>query len=329
MTVDDVSMWFSLMQEEKVGHLLVNQRGEALLHNEYLCEMLGLAPAEFKKSEIFAYLPKSTENRLRELLQRERQTGHLKIEFLLLCGNTNKKVKLMADKVDIQEYGAALILLFFGVHDALEECKQDVKFQRSLIDFQKFETADAGRILHDTIAQELYAIRMGLQSFLLAFGYEEHIQPIKGMLNGVITKTRDLSNNLRPSVLYDLGFTSAIDELVFNLDRRITCKAVIDPRSNTLSNEVHYSAYRIIQEMLARCSGHTKATHIEIDVKLIGRVFLISFQLDSCDFAGEMDRAVNRSVGVDIINNRVALYSGSIIITKTRLTSLVEITMYI
>lgn len=331
MTINDVSIMFNLCQGEKIGYLLTNRQGKPLLHNDYLCKILSRTRQDFKKYTTFDYLPKSIEKQLSKFLSpgAKQSFKPLEIEFNPRDDDVNKRVKIAVNRLDVQEHDVALMMMFFEKQSS-DADKETERFHRSLIDFQKFESEHAGKVMHDTIAQELYAIRISLQRFLLSFGYSEEIVPIKGMLNDVIGKVRDLANNLRPSVLHDLGFTSAIDDLIFNLgNHNITFKIIIDPRISTVSSEVHYSAYRIMQEMLAKCVSHREVKQVRVDIRVKDRTLVMSFDIDCEHFATEMEILLNRGAGMEILNNRVALYSGTIIISKASGKSSVEIKLRI
>jgi len=132
---------------------------------------------------------------------------------------------------------------------------------RQLLDVQEAERRHIARELHDQLGQLLTALKLSLrtsavQSLDNARGDLERAQALVGDLTA---RVRDMSLDLRPSVLDDLGLLPA---LLWHFDRyteqtrvRVTFKhAGIEGRR--FQQEIETAAYRIVQEALNNVARH-------------------------------------------------------------------------
>jgi signal transduction histidine kinase len=90
-------------------------------------------------------------------------------------------------------------------------------------------------------------------------------QEIKQMLELIELQLRDISHDLRPSVLDDLGLIPALQDLIERVSKR---SGVAINLSNTLSERlpagVETTIYRFVQESLTNAAKHAKASRVEI-----------------------------------------------------------------
>ncbi len=124
--------------------------------------------------------------------------------------------------------------------------------------------------LHDRIAQELSAIKMGCDSFL--YGHSEIPQAIRDKasklsdsLKAVITAVRDLSYELRPPDLDHDTLIEVIDRLCqeFSTDTGIeTDFYSTGTGSLTLAPFTMTNIYRMFQEGLINIQKHAEASHV-------------------------------------------------------------------
>jgi two-component system NarL family sensor kinase len=79
---------------------------------------------------------------------------------------------------------------------------------------------------------------------------------------------RRISQNLRPSVLDDLGLSAAVKGLCEELAKRTKIKISLDiPERNIRFSEIiELTIFRVIQEALNNIERHSKATQVEIAI---------------------------------------------------------------
>ncbi|HKS37991.1 MAG TPA: PAS domain S-box protein [Verrucomicrobiae bacterium] len=146
------------------------------------------------------------------------------------------------------------------------------RLSRRLLELQETERRFMARELHDEIGQSITAVTLNLQNAKLM------LEPSKigaalnesiGILNRVLQQVRDLSLDLRPSILDHVGLAAAIRWQVDRQAQRAGFKAevVADERADHLAPEVEIACYRIIQEALTNIARHAKAQNVRVEVR--------------------------------------------------------------
>ncbi len=164
-------------------------------------------------------------------------------------------------------------------------------FSRQLIDAQEDERRRIARELHDQIGQILTAVKMNLhtvQQFCQgseAGGYvKDNIEAVDEALRLV----RDLSVDLRPPILDDLGLTTALRWYVDRYTKRtgLNVDVVVElPDENErFSRELETACFRIAQEALTNVIRHAKATQVLVRLTRESHVLFLTVKDDGVGF---------------------------------------------
>lgn len=156
----------------------------------------------------------------------------------------------------------------------LQENSQQLEIlSRRLLAAQETERRHIARELHDEIGQLLTVIKLDLQTVLRQPGTSALAPALKeGMesVDRVVTRVRDLSLDLRPSMLDDLGLVPTlrwyVQRQMLRLGVDIALK--LPPSLPRLASEIETACFRIVQEALTNIARHASATHIEVTVTL-------------------------------------------------------------
>jgi PAS domain S-box-containing protein len=135
---------------------------------------------------------------------------------------------------------------------------------RRLLRVQDQERRRIARELHESLSQELSAMKMMLESTLLQpsldptikDGLEEALQLGDRVLQGV----RSLSYLLHPPLLDDAGLVPALQWYVEGISKRSNIKVnleILPPKFPRLASEVETSIFRIVQEALTNVYRHS------------------------------------------------------------------------
>ncbi|NQY86481.1 MAG: nitrate- and nitrite sensing domain-containing protein [Colwellia sp.] len=169
--------------------------------------------------------------------------------------------------------------------------------------------------LHDELGQLLTGIKLQADFIARQTGKEHEAlqssaQSIVQATSELIKSTRDITNNLRPIILDQLGIIDAIKELVQNwrnLNKNIQFELNTESLPYQLSDELQISVYRIVQEGITNACKHADAHHIEIILKFLPlshdhKRFLLQLKIqdDGKGFAQHSEY----SNGMGIINMR-------------------------
>lgn len=146
-------------------------------------------------------------------------------------------------------------------------------YSRRLMEVQEAERQNLSRELHDEIGQVLTAIRINLEwmrrSNVAAPEARPRIDESIEAVDDAVKRVRELSLELRPSLLDDLGLASALRWYVdrFALRTGINAQVVGDiQRADHIPHEIETAAFRIVQEALTNVARHSFATRVSIDI---------------------------------------------------------------
>ena len=142
-------------------------------------------------------------------------------------------------------------------------------FSRQLIEAQEDERRRIARDLHDQIGQALTAVKMNLytvQSFCSAPEAAHCFKDNVDAVDEALRLVRDLSVDLRPPLLDDLGLATALCWYVDRYEKRagVATEVLINfPNQNErFCRELETTCFRIAQEALTNVARHARATHV-------------------------------------------------------------------
>jgi signal transduction histidine kinase len=126
------------------------------------------------------------------------------------------------------------------------------------------ERRSLSRDLHDTVAQDLAAVKMQLSQAPLA---ETSAARIHGLLDSALAQVRHLAEGLRPPSLDSLSFRDSLAQLCETTAAR--SPVVIEysiPRSlpGKLDESTTINVYRIVQEALNNVVKHAQGDHAQV-----------------------------------------------------------------
>ncbi|WP_147533066.1 sensor histidine kinase [Bacillus marasmi] len=148
--------------------------------------------------------------------------------------------------------------------DALKIARQ--KMSARIIEVQEEERKRISRNLHDDLGQNLYS---HLISINLLQSQVEHplIEQIKLEATQLIEQVREISWELRPALLDDLGLIPAIRSFITKFNENYQLVIHFDYTLNhVLENHIELAIYRIIQEALTniRKYAHVKEAWLSV-----------------------------------------------------------------
>ena len=164
-------------------------------------------------------------------------------------------------------------------------------FSRQLIEAQEDERRRIARELHDQIGQVLTAVKMNLHAVQRVCDTKEAGAHIKDNIEAVdeaLRLVRDLSVDLRPPLLDDLGLVTALEWYVDRYARRTRVEAdvVIDLKdpNERFSREVETACFRIAQEALTNIARHARAKRVLLRLRKKAHVLFLLVKDDGVGF---------------------------------------------
>jgi signal transduction histidine kinase len=193
---------------------------------------------------------------------------------------------------------------------------------KQVITSQEDERKRIARELHDESLQALSAILMdvGVCKLRPDLITTTKIAAIYDNITHIINEMNHLVQNLRPTVLDDLGFEAAIVWILDRnfKDRGIKCYRNMQNLSERLSSpELQITVFRIVQEMSTNIARHANAQNVFVDMKDSGDEFTMSMEDDGVGFDTASvikDSMSRRGLGILGMQERAALLKGRLTI---------------
>jgi PAS domain S-box-containing protein len=155
---------------------------------------------------------------------------------------------------------------------ALEENRAALRvLSRQLMEAQEVERARISRELHDEIGQALAAVKLNLQAIGRLSKDAHVVEQVRdgiSVVDATVVEVRNLSRDLRPSVLDDLGLIPALQWYLGRQGERASLEIGFAPPASLPRppREIETACYRIVQEALTNVVRHAEATRVDVDV---------------------------------------------------------------
>jgi signal transduction histidine kinase len=173
--------------------------------------------------------------------------------------------------------------------------------------------------VHDEAAQILSAVFIRLEeaSRELPPSCGPCFQEIKQMLELIELQLREISHDLRPAALDDLGLIPALQGLIERVSKRNGIAIVLaNPSPGRLPAGVETTIYRFVQESLTNAAKHAKASRVEIRLRQDKHEVRCSVRDNGAGF--DMNEVLSRKgsggLGLVGIRERVECAAGTVAI---------------
>ena len=195
------------------------------------------------------------------------------------------------------------------------------EFSRRLINAHEAERRRVAAELHDSIGQTLAMIKnravYGMQTTNNLAAAHEQLDAITAQTTQAIGEVREISYNLRPYLLENLGLTKAIKSLVHKIEEvhLLTIDAAICDVDNLFQPEAEMSVYRIVQESLNNVAKHSEADAAALTIEKTNEIVTIKIADDGRGFdqnAAPKTDTEKGGFGLLGINERVRMLNGSL-----------------
>ncbi|HEX6819668.1 MAG TPA: sensor histidine kinase [Ktedonobacterales bacterium] len=139
---------------------------------------------------------------------------------------------------------------------------------------QEEERRRLSRELHDDTAQALIALSRGLDALAsrpadppLSARDSHFLAELGSLAKRTLEGIRRACQNLRPSVLDDLGLAAALESLASSLGKQgVRCEYIESGEAYSSAPEVEVTVYRIAQEAVSNALRHAQAAHVTISL---------------------------------------------------------------
>jgi PAS domain S-box-containing protein len=145
-------------------------------------------------------------------------------------------------------------------------------YSQKLIAAQEAERQKIARELHDEIGQVLTAVRINLQTIERSRRTNEESWPLEesiAIVDEALGRVRELSIDLRPALLDDLGLSAALRWYVDRYAQRTGIIAEVLNGSDDdirMPRDIEIACFRIAQEALTNVARHAQAVSVSVQL---------------------------------------------------------------
>ncbi|MGB9429254.1 MAG: PAS domain S-box protein [Gammaproteobacteria bacterium] len=183
---------------------------------------------------------------------------------------------------------------------------------------QELERRNIARELHDGIGAALTAMQFILGRLEHEVGSaagREILQQLRDMRAQLLTDIRELSLNLRPSLLDDLGLAAAVHwyARVQSSHSGLRIEASIMDSLPRFPAQVETACFRVLQGALTNVLRHAQASHVDVSLRQAGDALDLVVKDDGVGFDVASARAYamqGNSLGLLAMEERVRLANG-------------------
>jgi len=218
-----------------------------------------------------------------------------------------------------------LLSIYEDITERKHAEKEIRRLSQELISTQEVACKRLAQDLHDECGQALTALHLGMEALRGSLPREfekqkKRIYELTGIVERLGDTIRNISHELRPEMLDDLGLVPALAWYIEEFMRRapglevdfeaLGFKKRLDPA-------LEIALYRMVQEGLTNIARHAGARHAEVFLTLSHPSVILTIKDDGVGL-GDVSSASNRGIGLLGMRERVASLGGAIEIRSGR-----------
>ena len=208
-----------------------------------------------------------------------------------------------------------------------KEIAQRISAEKELINYQRqlkslahelslVEERERRKIatnLHDNISQSLAIIKFKLGTMHATASNPQmkvNLKELRTLMHKVIQRTRSMTFEISPPVLYELGFEPAVEWLTgqFRKQYGVACEFESDDSPKPMSHDTRVILFQSVRELLANVRKHAKAHKVNISAMREGNVVRIAVEDDGIGFdPRDLTQKITKNEGFGLFNLRERL----------------------
>jgi len=263
----------------------------------------GAGDPEGRRNQVAYFIPVKQRNRVLAVLATGSEAED-KEEIL-------RRIEVMQPLLDQVAIALNHARLFAQVREGRQRLRE---LSRRLVAVQEDERRAIARELHDEIGQELTGLKMLLEMSAQAAGntHQNPLDEAQTVVARLIDQVRQLSLDLRPSILDDLGLLPALQWLFKRYEEHTRVRVVFRHRRLTerFSSELETCVYRIIQEGLNNVARHAGVDVVQVWLWAESDRLLLEIEDEGKGFAMDGELTAEISGGLTGMQERATLLGG-------------------
>lgn len=233
-------------------------------------------------------------------VEAEKQTAEMKFRYFLLL------IALLS----------IIGVAFWFVRSRQLKIQREIKIREervtALLEGEEKERERIAKDLHDGVVQDLTAFKRELNNIkenASEFSGQQ-MESLHSEIGRISNEVRELSYQMMPVTLRELGLVKALSELLNRSLSRNNIEATYDTVgiSDRLPEKIEIAVYRICQELINNTIKHSKATSVSLLLQLRNDILQLTYEDNGTGFDAEK---VQKGIGLNSLGSRIELVKGS------------------
>ncbi|MFO8010732.1 MAG: PAS domain S-box protein [Dehalococcoidia bacterium] len=192
---------------------------------------------------------------------------------------------------------------------------------RRLVEVQEEERHHIASELHDQVGQSLTGLKLMFGRILSEYngGNQSVLKEAQNILDDLVERVRELSLNLRPSMLDDLGLVPSLLWLIERYETQTGVKVDFKHKGvdQSLPEDMTIVAYRIVQESLTNVARHAGVNKVAVWLMADDENLIVHVYDAGAGFDPEVERSSRPSSGLTGMKERAKALGGWVTISST------------
>lgn len=248
----------------------------------------------------------------------------------MLVGNDGTKTPIDDSLAPIRDdqgniTGAVLIFRDITERRRAEEARRNrdqlQAFSRRQIEVQEAERRRIARELHDEIGQALTGLGLILERVKRspARAMKVRVEEGQALVHELMRRVRDLSRELRPAMLDDLGLLPALLWLFERYSKQTNVHVSFAQQGleERFVSEVETAVYRIVQEALTNVARHAGVEQVSVSVRQEQDTLQVRIEDQGIGFDPQVALAMGDTSGLVGMQERALLLGGQLAVRST------------
>jgi two-component system sensor histidine kinase DegS len=299
--------------------------------NQACEDLMGYTPIELTDTFIYDLIPLDNRDKVKQLFS-EKSWKILRVGIeeaqLLKKNGTKAFVELRVSPILRTDQVIGMQIIVEDVTEEKQLRKNMEYYVKQITRAQEDERLRISRELHDDTAQLLATLSRDLDTLIteksaIKTPVRNQLKKLREMAETSLKGVRRFSQDLRPSILDDLGLVPALEWLTSALqdDLKVTTKYNLVGDSRRLSPEIELTVFRITQEVISNIRRHSNATRVELTLDYSDDALTLIVSDNGKGFnvpERTSDLALSGKLGIIGMRERARLIGGTLIVQSEK-----------
>lgn len=285
--------------------------GKIIDFNSCFASFMGLNNNELIDANIIGLIPGNFEDRF-EAYRSNLQKLPSRFDVNYFSNRLGRKRYLDVTTAIVNFNDEESILAIF--RDNTDKYDREKHIYSAALRAEEKERFRLSRELHDGLGPLLSTLKIYFEAFDKHPNSEEIQKRIGNTIEESIRSVREISNNLSPYVLQNLGIVKAlnafVDKIVFTNKISIKLESNFDQR---FDEDIEITLYRLVTELINNTLKHASAKNIEIQMHLQNSNLKITYRDNGMGFDLSSHK-IDEGIGLFNMKSRIEKMGGTFII---------------